>query len=65
MTLWHDQYGIRAKWTLFEPTVYVIVDSKTTLRQTTQEIGGLAVDYVDVTCNEIGHALDKGTYLSN
>ena len=50
---------------LFESDVYVVVDSKAALRQAIQEIGSLAVDDVDDTCNEIGQALDKGTYLSN
>ena len=64
-TLWHDEYSIRAKWTLFESDVYVVVHSKAAVRQAIEEIGGLEVDDVDDTCNEIGHALDKGTYRSN
>ena len=64
-TLWHDEYSIRAKWTLFESDVYVVVDSKAALRQAIQEIGGVAVDNVDDTCNEIWHALGKGTNRSN
>ena len=41
-----------------------IVDCKTTSRQTIREIDDLAVDYVDATWNEIGHALDNSIYLS-
>ena len=43
----------------------MVVQSKAAFREAIEEIGGLEVDDVDDTCNEIGHALDKGTYRSN
>ena len=39
---------------MFESDVYVVVHSKAAVRQAIEEIGGLAVDNVDDTCNELG-----------